>query len=213
MMGPWARAVNRPGSAWLLARRGRLRGHTSPSIRPRRPLTGGRPARLRRSDAVVEAAGASPERDWWCACGTATGDLGRQPEMTQDPLNHAPLFDQRDQEPSPAARARQHVIAEAPGHQLRPEQVRRAAWRRRRSHGRLRSWPSGPFRTAGRTRASVAGGLIRGLGVERGEPLQKLERSNTRWVVPSLQRCRSSRSTWPVPVRWIRSSATGGRRA
>jgi hypothetical protein len=53
--------------------------------------------------------------------GARLGYVCREPEVSQDSLNHRRLFNQRDQTKSPTgAWTRQHIDAKGPPHQLGP---------------------------------------------------------------------------------------------
>ena len=64
--------------------------------------------------------------------GTGLGHVGRQPEVSQDALNHRRVVDERDQlEGSPTPGTSEDIQAQAPAHQLRPEIVASVATVRR----------------------------------------------------------------------------------
>ena len=62
-----------------------------------------------------------PHGERWRARGMRRRDLCRYPEMSEDPLDHGRLFDERDQAQAAAApRTGQHIKPERPAHQLGP---------------------------------------------------------------------------------------------
>ena len=75
-------------------------------------------------DVAGSTGGETVERERRRARRTRLGDLGRQTQMTQEPLDHRGIFDQGDQpQTATTPRAVEHLKAEAPAHQVRPERA------------------------------------------------------------------------------------------
>ena len=70
--------------------------------------------------------------------GHASGDLGRQPQMSQEALDHRGIFDQGDQPQTPPTPwAVEHLKAEAPAHQVCPARAG-PVWSIRSDDSRIR---------------------------------------------------------------------------
>ena len=75
-------------------------------------------------DVAGSTGGETVERERRRARRARLGDLGRQTQMPQEALNHRGIFDQGDQPQTPTTpRAVEHIKAEAPAHQIRPERA------------------------------------------------------------------------------------------
>src|SRR6266542_2393948 len=92
-------------------------------------------ARLRREEVVVETVVAAAEQERRRTRAPRGGNVGWEAEMSQDASNHSWIVNERDQtKTASAARAVEHIESEAPGHQLRPEQIRSGRPRCRGCH-------------------------------------------------------------------------------